>query len=95
MARDTLLGFPAHTLPYRHGESSALSTDSKPRSERSGAFHDDSSLFQQGHINIRGLTDVHAVGLKFIHPRTGELVELSCGLPEEFEKQLKKYRNMA
>ena len=38
---------------------------------------------------------LHAVGLKFIHPRTGELVELSCGLPEEFEKQLKKYRNMA
>lgn len=28
MARDTLLGFPAHTLPYRRGESSALSTDS-------------------------------------------------------------------
>jgi len=22
-------------------------------------------------------------------------VELTCGLPEEFEKQLKKYRNMA
>lgn len=38
---------------------------------------------------------LHAVGLKFIHPRTGELVELACGLPEEFEKQLKKYRNMA
>ena len=38
---------------------------------------------------------LHAVGLKFIHPRTGELVELTCGLPEEFEKQLKKYRNMA
>ena len=38
---------------------------------------------------------LHAVGLKFIHPRTGELVELTCGLPEEFEKLLKKYRNMA
>lgn len=38
---------------------------------------------------------LHAVGLKFIHPRTGELVELTRGLPEEFEKQLKKYRNMA
>ena len=38
---------------------------------------------------------LHAVGLKFIHPRTGELVELTCGLPEEFEKQLKKSRNMA
>ena len=38
---------------------------------------------------------LHAVGLKFIHPRTGELVELTCGLPEEFEKQLEKYRRMA
>ena len=37
---------------------------------------------------------LHAVGLKFIHPRTGELVELTCGLPEEFEKQLEKYRRM-
>ena len=26
MAQDTLLGFPAHTLPYRHGEYTALST---------------------------------------------------------------------
>ena len=33
---------------------------------------------------------LHAVGLRFRHPRTGELVELSCGLPEEFEAQLKK-----
>ena len=38
---------------------------------------------------------LHAVGLQFIHPRTGELVKLACPLPEEFEKQLKKYRNMA
>ncbi len=28
MAQDTLLGFPAHTLPYRRGEFSTLSTDS-------------------------------------------------------------------
>ena len=28
MARDTLLGFPALTLPYRRGEFSTLSTDS-------------------------------------------------------------------
>ena len=34
---------------------------------------------------------LHAVGLRFRHPRTGELVELSCGLPEEFEAQLKKH----
>ena len=35
---------------------------------------------------------LHAVGLRFRHPRTGELVELSCGLPEEFEAQLKKHK---
>ncbi|MBE6918348.1 MAG: RluA family pseudouridine synthase [Ruminococcaceae bacterium] len=41
---------------------------------------------------VPGLTGqcLHAVGLRFIHPRTGETVELSCGLPEEFEKYLKK-----
>mgnify|MGYP002519053796 CR=1 FL=1 len=38
---------------------------------------------------------LHAVGLRFIHPRTGELIELSCPLPEEFERQLEKYRRMA
>ena len=36
---------------------------------------------------------LHAVGLRFIHPRTEEPVELSCGLTEEFEKQLQKLRN--
>ncbi len=35
---------------------------------------------------------LHAVGLRFLHPRTGEAVELSCGLTEEFEKQLQKLR---
>ena len=29
MAQDTLLGFPAHTLPYRRGKSTALSIVSK------------------------------------------------------------------
>jgi len=38
---------------------------------------------------------LHAVGLKFLHPRTGELVELSCGRTEEFEKQLQKLQNKA
>ena len=33
---------------------------------------------------------LHAVGLRFLHPRTGEMVELSCGLPEEFRTQLQK-----
>ena len=37
---------------------------------------------------------LHAVGLQFVHPRTGELVKLACPLPEEFEKQLEKYRRM-
>ena len=30
MAQDTLLGFPAHTLPYRCGEFTTLSTVSLP-----------------------------------------------------------------
>lgn len=33
---------------------------------------------------------LHAVGLCFIHPRTGLPVELSCPLPEEFSEQLRK-----
>ena len=32
---------------------------------------------------------LHAVGLRFLHPRTGEPVELGCGLTEEFQKQLR------
>jgi len=35
---------------------------------------------------------LHAVGLRFLHPRTEEPIELSCGLTEEFEKQLAKLR---
>jgi len=35
---------------------------------------------------------LHAVGLRFLHPRTGDPVELGCGLTEEFEAQLKKLR---
>ena len=34
---------------------------------------------------------LHAVGLRFIHPRTGALIELSCPLPEEFQAQLRKW----
>ena len=33
---------------------------------------------------------LHAVGLRFVHPRTGEMVELSCPLPEEFQEVLRK-----
>ena len=41
---------------------------------------------------VPGLTGqcLHAVGLQFIHPRTGEPVRLSCELPEEFTKMLRK-----
>jgi len=35
---------------------------------------------------------LHAVGLRFLHPRTGEAVELRCSLPEEFEIQLRKLK---
>jgi 23S rRNA pseudouridine1911/1915/1917 synthase len=33
---------------------------------------------------------LHAAGLCFLHPRTGETVELRCPLPEEFQAQLSK-----
>ena len=41
---------------------------------------------------IPGLTGqcLHAVGLRFLHPRTHEAVELSCPLPEEFMRMLQK-----
>ena len=41
---------------------------------------------------VKGLTGqcLHAVGLSFLHPRTGERVELSCELPEEFTEVLRK-----
>ncbi|MBD5155457.1 MAG: RluA family pseudouridine synthase [Oscillibacter sp.] len=43
---------------------------------------------------VPGLTGqcLHAVGLRFLHPRTGETVELSCPLNEEFEAVLEKLR---
>ena len=41
---------------------------------------------------VSGLTGqcLHAVGLRFVHPRTGETVALQCSLPEEFRAYLKK-----
>jgi len=33
---------------------------------------------------------LHAAGLRFLHPRTGEAVELRCPLPEEFRAQLER-----
>lgn len=38
---------------------------------------------------------LHAVGLTFRHPRTGEMVELSCPLNEEFTAFLRKLRGGA
>ena len=41
---------------------------------------------------VLGLTGqcLHAVGLQFIHPRTKELVSLTCPLPDEFTAMLRK-----
>ena len=41
---------------------------------------------------VPGLTGqcLHATGLRFLHPRTGEPVELHCPLPEEFTRMLAK-----
>lgn len=43
---------------------------------------------------VPGLTGqcLHAVGLRFLHPRTHEVVELSCPLPDEFTRMLQKIR---
>ena len=43
---------------------------------------------------VPGLTGqcLHAVGLRFLHPRTHEVVELSCPLSEEFTRMLQKIR---
>ena len=42
---------------------------------------------------VPGLTGqcLQAVELRFIHPRTGQLVTVSCQRSEEFERQLRKY----
>lgn len=44
---------------------------------------------------VPGLTGqcLQAVELRFLHPRTGELVTVSCPRCEEFERQLRKYEN--
>ena len=44
--------------------------------------------------DVPGLTGqcLHAVGLRFLHPRTHEVMELSCPLPEEFTRMLQKIR---
>ena len=41
---------------------------------------------------VPGLTGqcLHATGLEFIHPATGEKVSLTCPLPEEFTRMLEK-----
>ncbi len=44
---------------------------------------------------VPGLTGqcLHAAGLRFVHPRTGEPVELHCPLPPEFTAMLQKLQN--
>lgn len=41
---------------------------------------------------VPGLTGqcLHAAGLSFVHPRSGEQITLSCDLPGEFQRQLYK-----
>ena len=43
---------------------------------------------------VSGLTGqcLHAAGLRFVHPRTGEAVELQCPLDAEFQNILEKLR---
>ena len=38
---------------------------------------------------------LHAVGLRFIHPRTNQAVELKCDINEEFKALLRKLHNQA
>ena len=44
---------------------------------------------------VPGLTGqcLHATGLQFLHPSTGEKITLTCPLPEEFTKMLKKLQS--
>ena len=46
---------------------------------------------------VPGLTGqcLHAAGLRFVHPRTGEPVELHCPLPPEFTAMLQKLQSKA
>ena len=46
---------------------------------------------------VPGLTGqcLHAAGLRFVHPRTGEPVELRCPLPPEFTAMLQKLQSKA
>lgn len=45
---------------------------------------------------VLGLTGqcLHAVGLRFVHPRSGEVIELSCPLSGEFQALLEKLRRL-
>ena len=46
---------------------------------------------------VPGLTGqcLHATGLRFVHPRTGEPMELHCPLPPEFTAMLQKLQSKA
>ena len=72
MARDTLLGFPAHTLPYRRGKFITLSTASNAR--RNISF---------GHFSVRiqPSADRKKAAGEINSPAAFSLVQfLKCGL---------------
>ena len=70
MARDTPLGFPAHTLPYRRGEFTTLSTVSG-QSQSGLPFH-------FGFLEMRILVQLRAGGNPVIHHQ--EIQALVTGL---------------
>ena len=53
MARDTSLGFPAHTLPYRRGEFTTLSTVSSVRGFPRTLFRSPHRLAGKGSPSMR------------------------------------------
>ena len=73
MAQDTLLGFPAHTLPYRRGEFTTLSTVS-PRQPQCGCR--DSLYFQQGLLNSSRQCSASSAAVRSI-PNRALLMQMS------------------
>ena len=72
-AQDTLLGFPAHTFPYRRGKSATLSTDSY--------------FFRRYHPCISASRKRHTLGLVFRKMLKLAQIEKSAQLmAEEIEK---------
>ena len=61
MAQDTLLGFPAHTLPFRCGESTSLSIASVPLSLRTAALLKEFTAFSSASGGIGSVEDLLAL----------------------------------